>query len=125
MPTFDYIRERGIADKLITKFGMAAKLRRIVSGSPVDRNCYVVITEYMPKDAASQLANPTDRQVIISAGLGDVPTMPPDFELDQLVTFVQPLGTTPVIDEILPFTMPVKPIRPAGIVVLYQTSVRR
>lgn len=119
MALFDYIRTRASADKLILKFGMKAALRR----DGVDRECYVVIPEYLSREQPAQLANPTERQVFIAAGLGDVPVTPPHNEQDQLVTFVQPLGTTE--DEILPFTgMPVKPIRPAGIVVLYQAAVR-
>ena len=117
--SFDYTNMRESADNLILRFGMRASLRR----GGVDRDCYVVVTEYMPKDASTALANPTDRQVLIAPGLGDVPTTPPDNELDQLVTYVQPLGT--VVDEILPFTMPVKPVRPAGVVVLFQSTVRR
>lgn len=122
MALFDYIRTRATADKLIQKFGMKASLRR----AGVDRDCYVVIPEYLSRENPSQATNPTDRQVFIAAGLGAVPTTPPDNELDQLVTYVQPLGTPPVVDEILPFTAAsVKPIRPAGIVVLYESMVRR
>ena len=118
---FDYIGMLATADQLLQQFGMKASLRR----GGIDRDCVVVITEYMPKDAQTQLANPTDRQVLISAGLGGVPAVPPDWEQDQLVTYVQPAGNLPTVNEILPFTMPVKPIAPAGIVVLYQTTVRR
>jgi hypothetical protein len=112
---------RGTADGLIQKFGMKGSLVR----GGVFRDCYIVITDYMTKDQASQLTNPTDRLVLISAGLGAVPATPPDFDLDQLVTYKQPASSPPVQDEVLPFTMPVKPISPAGIVVLYQTTVRR
>jgi len=55
----------------------------------------------------------------------DVPATPPDFNLDQLVTYKQPATKPPVQDEVLPFTMPIKPIKPAGIVVVYQTAVHR
>lgn len=122
MALFDYISTRAIADKLISRYGMKASLRR---DGTVDRDCYVVVTEYRPKDAETQLANPTDRQVYISAGLGGVLSTPPDWERDQLVTYVQPLAPTPVVNEILPFTMPVKPISPAGVVVCYETTVKR
>lgn len=120
MALFDYIKTRATADKLITKFGMKAKLRR----GGVDRDCVVVIPEYMSREKPSEMTNPTDRQVFIAAGLGAMLAMPPDNEADQLVTFVQPLGT--VVDEILPFTgASVKPIRPAGVTVLWQAQVRR
>lgn len=120
MAQFNYVKSRATGDRLIKKFGMLAALRR----DGVDRVCYVAIPEIMSREARSEMANPTDRQVFIAAGLGDVPTTPPDNERDQLVTFVQPLGTD--VDEILPFTgASVKPIAPAGIVVVWQATVRR
>lgn len=101
---------------------MAAVLRRAGS-SPEDRPCVVVVYDYMPRDKANQLANPVERRVLISAATPEVQAMPPDNELDQLVTFVQPGGT--VVDEILPFAQPVKKYAPAGVVVLYEGVVRK
>jgi hypothetical protein len=124
MVAFDYAAMRDIADTLLQEFGMWATLRR-VTASPTDRLCWCAVVEYKPKDAATQLENPTDRWVLISAGLGGVPALPPNKEFDQLVTYVQPPAPTPVVNEILPFTMPVKPISPAGIVVVYESFVRR
>ncbi len=121
MAAFDYPAMRSVADQLIKDFGMKASLVR----GGVFRDCWVVVTEFQPKDMDTSLANPTDRQVLISAGLGAVPTTPPNFTLDQLVTYKQPAANPPVTDEVLPFTSPLKPISPAGIVVLYQTSVKR
>ncbi len=122
MGVFDYIKSRGVGDKLVKKFGMLASLRR----DGVDRDCYVVVADYLSRENPSQATNPTDRQVIMAAGLGAVLVTPPDNELDQLVTYVQPRTTPPVVDEILPFTAAsVKPIRPAGITVLWQAMVRR
>jgi hypothetical protein len=123
MAGFNYLHTREVADKLIKKFGMLAALRNVNTG--VDRDCWVVITDYMPRDEATQLANPTDRRVLISAGLGAVPEAPPDNEQDNLVTFVQPVIGTPVVNEVLPFTSPVKPTAPAGIIVLFESTVRR
>lgn len=121
MAQFNYVHSRAVGDKLITKFGMKAALRR----DGIDRVCYVCIPEYLASEKRSAMAAPTDRQVFIAAGLGDVPTTPPDNERDQLVTYVQPLGTPPVVEEILPFTgASVKPIKPAGIVVVWQATVR-
>jgi hypothetical protein len=119
--TFDYLHSRAVADKLIGKFGMKAALRRGMT----DRECWIVITDYLPHEEASQLVNPTDRKVIISAGLGAVPGEPPDNEQDKLVTYVQPLANPPVVKEVLAFTSPVAPISPAGIDVAYQVTVRR
>lgn len=120
--SFDYGRSRKTADRLIRKFGMEAILRRRAS-SPTDRPCWVVIVDELPRDQAAQLANPTDRNVILSAvGMDE---MPPDNEQDELVTFLQPATVPPVEKEILPFTCPVKKIAPAGITVLYEFTVRR
>lgn len=120
---FDYVKTRAIGDKLVKKFGMLATLRREGGG---DRDCYCVMPDYLSRENPSSMTNPTDRTVYIAAGLGGVPNMPPDNEADRLVTYVQPPSTPPVVDEILPFTpASVKPIRPAGITVLYQATVRR
>ena len=121
MSGFDYLGSRATADRLITKFGMKASLRR----NGTDRDCYVVIVDYMPSDKATEMTNPTDRKVVMSAGLGDVPTTPPVNEKDQLVTYFQPPDDPPVVKEILPFTCPVQPISPAGVVVAYEFTVRR
>lgn len=121
---FNYPATRAVADQLIQQFGMLATLRR-VTANPTDRPCWVVIAEYKPSDKSTRLDNPTERWVIISAGLGGVPALAPDWKLDQLVTYVQPPGATPVVDKILEFTMPVKPVSPAGIVVVYESFVKR
>ncbi len=114
---FGYLGTRETADRLIKKFGMRAVLRR----GATDRECFVVLVEYEPSDKATQLANPTDRKVIMSAvGLDGEP---PDNEQDKLVTFVQPAGVIEL--EELPFTCPVKPTAPAGVVVVYEFTVRR
>lgn len=122
MAQFDYLGSRATADCLIQKFGMAAVLRR--TGSP-DRPCFVAVIEYEPSDKATALANPTDRRVLLSASGTEIEATPPDNERDLLVTFVQPPANPPVQDEVLPFTCPVKKYAPAGIVVLYEFTVRR
>lgn len=122
MAQFDYVKTRALGDRLVRKFGMLASLRR----NGIDRDCWVVMPDFLSREARAEMSNPTDRQIYIAAGLGAVPTTPPDNELDQLVTYLQPRGTPPVVDEILPFTgASVKPIKPAGIVVLWQAMVRR
>lgn len=122
MALFNYVKSRQKADALVTKFGMKASLRR----AGIDRDCVCVIPAYQSTEKSSQMTNPTDREVFIAAGLGAVPTTPPDNEQDRLVTYVQPASTPPVVDEILTFTgASVKPIKPAGIVVLWQAMVRR
>lgn len=120
MAGFDYLGTKATADNLIHKFGMAAVLRR-AKDTPTDRPCWVVIIDELPRDAATELTNPTDRRVIMSAvGLENEP---PDNEQDLLVTFIQPGGVTQ--NEVLPFTCPVKKYAPAGITVAYEFTVRR
>lgn len=120
---FNYVKTRATGDRLVKKFGMKASLRR----DGVDRDCYVVIPEYLSRENPSAMTNPTERQVYIAAGVGAVSgDNEPDNENDQLVTYVQPPRTPPVVEEVLPFTAAsVKPIRPAGITVLWQAMVRR
>jgi hypothetical protein len=93
-------------------FGMKASLRRLTD-SPTDRECTIAIIDYQPRDAASQLANPTDRKVLIAATPG-ILAEPPDNEKDKLVPLIGPDANV-----ILPFTSPVKIYAPAGIVLLY------
>lgn len=121
---FDYGQAITDADDLIDYFGMDAVIRRVGS-SPEDRPCRVVIIEYLPREKPSDLANPTDRKVIMSAKNSEVQLMPPDNEQDQLVTFVQPPTNPPVIDEILPMTCKPKKTAPAGVTVLWEFTVRQ
>ena len=119
-PAF-YASMLAIADQLINQYGMTANLKANSDGSL--RSCFIVITDWMPKDAETQLANPTLRTVLFAAGLGDIPNKAPDWQNETLVTYVQPGGV--VIDEVLAFTEPLKLYSPAGIVLLYQTNVKR
>jgi hypothetical protein len=117
MAGINYTQFQAFATKLISEFGMKAVLRRLTD-TPTDRPCTVVIWDYNPRDQASELANPTDRKVIIAvAGLLNEP---PDNERDQLVPLIGPDANVA-----MPFTSPVKIIAPAGIVVVYQSTVRR
>jgi len=121
---FDYDQAKTDADDLLDFFGMDAVLRRAGS-SPEDRPCRVAIIEYNPREKPSDLANPTDRKVIMSAKNSEVQLTPPDNEQDQLVTFVQPPSDPPVVDEILPMTSKPKKTAPAGVTVLWEFTVRQ
>lgn len=124
---FNYVQAQSDADELIQYFGMNAVLRRVGS-SPEDRPCRVVVVEYNPREKPADLANPTDRNVIMSAldpTTGQLLEIPPDNEQDQLVTFVQPPANPPVTDEILPMTCKPKVTSPAGVPVLWQFTVRQ
>jgi hypothetical protein len=122
MAGFDYLKSKATADKLIRKFGMKAVLRR-TTDTPTDRPCWVVVIDEMPRDAQTELTNPTDRRVILSAVGPEIEAKPPDKEYDTLVTFIQPGGT--IQNEVLPFTSPVKKYAPAGITVAFESTVRR
>src|ERR1039458_9457339 len=119
---FDYSQAITDADNLIVFFGMDAVLRRAGSS---DRPCRVAIIEYNPREQPSSLANPTDRKVIMSAANIEVQLMPPDSELDNLVTFVQPPANPPVVKKVLPLTCKPKQTAPAGVTVLWEFTVRR
>lgn len=121
-PKFDYDQARTDADDLITFFGMDAVLRR--TGIP-DRPCRVAIVEYKPREKPADLANPVDRTVFMSAKNPEIIALPPDNEQDQLVTFVQPPANPPVVNEVLPMTCKPAPTAPAGVIVLWQFTVRK
>ena len=84
----------------------------------------MAVINYAPRDAATQLANPTERTILFAAGLGDIPNLAPDWEGEQLVTYEQPAANPPVVNEILSFSQPLKLYSPGGVVVLYQTNVK-
>ena len=117
-----YAEMLGVADDLLAEYGMVASLRDNSTGAL--RACTIAITDYAPRDAQTLLANPTERTVLFAAGLGDIPNKAPDWQNEQLVTYVQPAANPPVINEILSFSMPLKLYSPAGIVVLYQTNAK-
>jgi hypothetical protein len=122
---FDYTGMQGTADDLIKYFGMPAVLRSITGVRP-DRPVTVCIVEYKPREKPNELANPTDRNVIMSP-LDPTTGLPlavqPDDEQDVLVTFVQPGGT--VQDEVLRMTCKPEQTNPAGVNCLWQFTVRR
>jgi hypothetical protein len=117
-----YAEMLAVADQLITDYGMMAALRNNETGAL--RACTVVVSDYMPRDAQTQLANPTERTILFAAGLDSIPGLAPDWQNEQLVTYVQPPANPPVINEILSFTQPLKLYSPGGIIVLYQTNVK-
>lgn len=124
---FDYKGAQDTADQLVDFFGMNAVLRR-ASASPTDRPCKVAIVEFQPKDRPADLANPTDRRVVMSP-LDPTTGLPlevePDNEQDVLVTFKQPASNPPVEDEELPMTCKPKRTAPAGIVAVWEFTVTR
>lgn len=72
-------RQRATATRMIKKYGGLAKLRR-ASG---DRDCYVYVTDYSPRERDGSLIQATDRVgLLVAEGL----TVAPDNEQDILVT---------------------------------------
>jgi hypothetical protein len=123
---FDYPAMQLTADELIRYFGMGAVLRSLTGIRP-DRPCTVAIIEYNPREKPTEMANPTDRKVVMSPldpTTGLELALPPDDELDALVTFVQPEGT---VENGLPIPMTCKPKKtsPAGIDCLWEFTIRR
>ena len=110
------------AEALLSEFGMPAVLRAI-QGNAADKPCTVCIYEYRPRDAAQQLANPTDRCVLISPfdpETGAPMAVPPNNETDVIVC-----SKGPDAGVRLPLTAPVKLYAPGGVVVLYECTTRR
>lgn len=124
---FDYPQSIKDADELITYFGMDAVLRREGS-SPLDRPCRVVVIKNNPREKPSELANPVDSKVIMSASNSEVKLMPPDNELDKLVTFVQPAPADRsqwVEEKVRPLTCKPEALAPGGITVIWEFTVRQ
>ena len=124
---FNYPAMQQTADELVKYFGMGAVLRSL-TGSRPDRPCTIAIIEYNPREKPTDMANPTDRKVVMSPldpSTGLELTLPPDSELDALVTFVQPLTKPPIEKEVLPMTCKPKKTSPAGIDCLWEFTVRR
>lgn len=122
---FNYPAMQETADELIKYFGMRAVLRSLTAAR-ADRPVTVAIVEFMPREKANELANPTDRKVVMSPldpVTGLVLAEPPDDELDALVTFVQPAGVTQ--DEVLRMTCKPAMTAPAGVNCLWEFTVRR
>jgi hypothetical protein len=122
---FNYPAMQETADELIKYFGMRAVLRSLTAVRP-DRPVTVAIVEFDPREKANELANPTDRKVVMSPldpVTGFVLALPPDNEKDALVTFVQPAGT--IEDEVLGMTCEPKMTAPAGVNCLWVFTVRR
>lgn len=115
MPTFNYTAMQARAAKLITKYGMPAKLLR----NGTYRDCTVVETGFDPSEDRGQLENPTDRVFMVKAK--DF-TQPPSKEAgDILVTYKAP-GYTEV-DEQLKMRTPAGRLSPANIPMYWEMQV--
>ena len=63
----NYDRKRRKADRMIRRWGGAARLRRKVGATLVYRDCVAVIISYTPQDHHNRLLEVTDMRCLISA----------------------------------------------------------
>jgi hypothetical protein len=111
----DYSAEVRIADRLISKYGAPAVLRRNTG----DRACVAFISEYSPHERIGKVINQTDRKALVSpVGL----TAAPDSEQDRLVTLDPVTGLEL---ETLRIIAPIGKMAPAGVVVYWELQIRR
>ena len=118
--TFDYTRSKASADRLITRFGQSATLRRPSTtgaaynptpGDPDNHPVTVVTLDYSTSEIDGTRILATDRRVLMAKrSLAIEPT-----SSDKLV-----IGG--VSYSIIP---PVKPLSPGGVVVLYELQARK
>lgn len=121
MTTFDYTKTRDTAERLLTRFGAAGVIRRITvtggdpwnpgSGTPttVNHAATMVVTDYAAREIDGTVILATDRKVLVStSGLSITPATSDLVVLD---------GQTLAI-------VSVKPLKPAGTVVMYELQCR-
>jgi|SRR6185369_5224395 len=114
---FNYIRSQAVADKMITKYGMKAKLRRPAAA---DRDVIVVETDYTPIERQGKLVNPTSRIFLVSA---KNLAQPPLYGTDVLVTLKAPDFTEDY--EVLKIDQPPGRLSPGGIVIYWELAVSK
>jgi len=113
---FDYVRTRTTASRLIARFGTTGAIRRSVASgdewnptlTETDYACTLCVTDYTMFERGNSLIGATDRKVMIStAGLDIEPT-----NADQVVIAGQPYEIKRI-----------DPLKPAGVVVMWQAQV--
>lgn len=116
MATFDYARTRATADRLITKFGQAAIIRRITGTSgeawdpsvtETDYDCVVAVTGFQKIESGNVQAG--DKIIEVSAVGLDVEPTPKD---------------KIVIDGAVHAIIRVEPLNPGGTIVKYLVFAR-
>lgn len=117
MTQYDYARTRATAERLIARFGQTAALRRVTNTGPewdptqttTDYPCKLAVLDYAKRDVDGTLIRQTDRMVYLStAGL----TISPD------------VNDTLVIEGSALTVVNVKPLSPAGVVLMYEVQAR-
>jgi hypothetical protein len=119
---WNYFRTRNEVSGILRRMGAPAVLRRGIGAGAADRWCTAFLYRWRPTIQMGGLVDPMERLVLISAeGL----TIPPDNNLDALVTFLQPIVDAPVQDENLRIVAPPARIEPAGVLLAWKLRVRR
>jgi hypothetical protein len=119
---WDYFRTQDEVSRILRRMGAPAVLRRGIGAGAADRWCIAFLYRWKPTIQMGGLVDPMERLALISAhGL----TIPPDNNLDALVTFLQPIGDVAVQDENLRIVAPPARIEPAGVLLAYKLRVRR
>lgn len=111
-----YKKLQGYTDRTLRTLGMPALLRRVGAD---DRSCTVVMDSFSALERMGRTLDPLDTKAYISA---KSLTLPPDSEKDRLVTLVP--GTTTEEAQYRIVDRP-RPVAPAGVVLLYEMTVRR
>lgn len=122
MTAFDYAGAKSLADSLIGDFGQLGSLRRAgaatgpaydpTPGADVDHACRFAIIDYTASEIDGTRVLATDKKALLAVGSL---TITPALD-DKLV---EADGT---VYRIIP---PLKPLSPAGTVVLYEIQARR
>lgn len=116
--TFDYARTRATAERLIARFGQTGALRRTTSDADpfnpsqttADHACTFAVLDYAKSMVDGTLIKQTDQMVYLStSGLAITPET-----TDRLVVGGSPLTIVNV-----------KPLSPAGTVLMWELQVRR
>ena len=120
MTAFDYARPKATADRLITRYGQTATLRRpTTSGGTsynpgtvtnADHACTIAVLDYSSREVDGTRIQRTDRKVLMAkASLSIEPATTDKLEIG--------------VDELK--IVDVKPLSPAGTVVFWELQVRR
>lgn len=120
--SFNYGRTKLTADRLISKFGADGSIRRVgaptgpsydpIPGQPVDHPCRFVVLDYSNDEVDGTRILATDKKVLLAVGDLTITPTTSDLLVDG------PSSSYKIIP-------PLKPLSPAGTVILYEVQARR
>lgn len=129
MTTFDYARTRATAERLIARFGQTGALRRTTDdGDPfnpsqtaADHACTFAVLDYAKSMVDGTLIKQTDQMVYLStSGLAITPET-----TDRLIVGGTWSGSPLKLNGSVMTIVNVKPLSPAGTVLMWELQVRR